>query len=152
MTIPLTTPVISSFDQLVRAYREGRIHIFTNQNSLYYSLLKVSLPFFIELIFDIFVVIKSEGIESSEMFGKASNLDFLYEIANIMKTSKIDMAYVSTEQSLFNAIRKDPTAYYLAKGQNNRFILDNIAIALRKGFQYKREFNKRFDFLKKKNF
>ena len=41
MTIPMLTPLITSFQELVKAEAEGRVQVFADKNSLYYQILKV---------------------------------------------------------------------------------------------------------------
>jgi hypothetical protein len=58
-----------------------------------------------------------------------------------MKRSPVPVAYISIKDSILLYIYSDIKSYYLAIEEESFLSIDNVAIALRKDFKWKKQFN-----------
>jgi hypothetical protein len=59
-----------------------------------------------------------------------------------VKESSTPRAFIGDEDSLLIAIASDPISFYLATEEYSHFFTDNLAIPVRKNFEWREQFNK----------
>jgi len=59
-----------------------------------------------------------------------------------VKESSTPRAFIGDEDSLLIAIASDPISFYLATEEYSHFFTDNLAIPVRKNFEWREQFDK----------